>query len=255
MSALQGLHVLVTRPAHQADALCRLLETAGAVALRLPLLEIQPPYDPAAAHDRLAHAADFDWLIFTSANAVRGAAPWLTLPPPTPYPRLACIGFATAAALKAAGCDPALVPAEGSTSEDLLATPAMRDVKGRSVLLVRGEGGRETLPATLAARGAQVETAAVYRRVPVHPAADDVAALLRRADAAIVTSGETLTQLVRVTPACARERLLALQLVVPSARVVQTAIELGFGSRPLAPASVSDSDFVDLVVAWARRVR
>lgn len=251
MNAVRGVRVLVTRPAHQADNLCRLLEEAGATALRLPLLKIDAPGDPAAAQALLRQSGNFDWLVFTSVNAVRAAAPWL----PTPVagrPRIACIGAATAAALTAAGFPPALTPESGFTSEDLLASPAMNEVSGLRVLLIRGAGGRDILPVTLTARGARVETAIVYRRVPEAVAPDRVTALLERSDIAIVTSGEILERLLHVTPAESRGRLLTLQLVVPSPRVVQNAIEAGFGPRPLAPASVSDIDFVNLVVAWAR---
>src|SRR5699024_5810893 len=98
MNPLQDVHVLVTRPAHQANNLCRLLEDAGAVALRLPLLRIDPPRDPAPAQALLEQGDEFDWLLFTSVNAVHAAIPWLRLSA-AGRGRIACIGAATAAAL------------------------------------------------------------------------------------------------------------------------------------------------------------
>lgn len=68
-ASLSGVRVLVTRPAHQADALCRLIEAEGGTAIRLPLLTIEPRANLAEAQKLLA--AGHDLWIFTSVNAVR----------------------------------------------------------------------------------------------------------------------------------------------------------------------------------------
>ena len=69
---LQGLRVLVTRPADQAEPLCRLIAVAGGEALRLPTLEIRDP-DPreAARLDAVAGVLEtYDLAVFISVNAV-----------------------------------------------------------------------------------------------------------------------------------------------------------------------------------------
>ena len=68
---LQGWRVLVTRPAHQAENLCRLLEAQGAKTERLPLISVEPLAHAAPVARQLDAAHGWDGWIFTSANAVR----------------------------------------------------------------------------------------------------------------------------------------------------------------------------------------
>jgi len=232
---LAGRRILVTRPAHQADNLCRLIEADGGVAIRLPLLTIEPVANAADAQRRLAAAHDL-W-IFTSANAVRHA---LRLTGGTLPAHLAAIGPATAAALAAAGGAEAATPLAGASSEALLQRPELQDVRGRRVLIVTGAGGLDVLERELQARGASVERADVYRRVALPYPPEAVASAVRRSDVIVVTSGQSLEHLVRLTPAEAQRLLLRKPLVVPSARMVETARGLGFTQTPRVAEPVSD---------------
>ena len=232
---LAGRRILVTRPAHQADNLCRLIEADGGVAIRLPLLTIEPAAQPAEAQRRLAGAHDL-W-IFTSANAVRHALPLIGGALPA---HLAAIGPATAAALAAAGGAEAATPLAGASSEALLQRPELQDVRGRRILIVTGAGGLGVLERELPARGASVERAEVYRRVALPYPPEAVASAVRRGDVIVVTSGQALEHLVRLTPADAQRLLLRKPLVVPSARMVETARGLGFTQTPRVAEPVSD---------------
>jgi uroporphyrinogen-III synthase len=69
--ALGGRGILVTRPAHQAEPLCGLIEAAGGRALRFPVMEIRPAADQPAVQADLARLAGYDLAIFVSANAVQ----------------------------------------------------------------------------------------------------------------------------------------------------------------------------------------
>lgn len=241
--SLSGLRVLVTRPAHQSQTLCRLIEEAGGRVLRLPLLAIEPRAAPELAAAVREARADEVW-IFTSANAVRAAAAPLRDRWPD---RVYAAGEATAAALRDFGCRQAVAPQDSRGAESLLALPALRDLAGRRVRLFTGENTLPRLADGLRARGALVETLAVYRRIPVaHPAAA-VRAALKQAHVAIVSSAEALEQLVRLTPTDARARLFALQLALPSARVVEKARELGFAKTPWLPSRVADAAYVELL--------
>lgn len=191
---LAGYRIAVTRPAGQATALIGRIRAAGGEALALPLLDIAPPtvgMDAETLRDRMTRAQT---IIFISPNAVRmtlrilPAAAWPTTP------RLAAIGNGTARALRAAGFNDVLAPCDGASSEALLALPELANVHGQTILIVRGEGGRDLLASTLQARGARVEHAVIYRRQPLPP---DIATL-RGAGAAIfmVTSSEALRVLL-----------------------------------------------------------
>ena len=244
--SLAGRRVLVTRPAHQAENLCRMIETEGGVAIKLPLLTIEPVANPAEAQRRLAAAHDL-W-IFTSANAVRHAAPivagaWAQ--------RIAAIGPATASALAAAGgAAAAATPLAGASSEALLELPELAQLAGRRILIVTGEEGLDVLERGLAARGAVVERAEVYRRVALPYPAEAVVSALRRTDIAIVTSGQSLDHLFRLTPAESRKLLLRKRLVVPSARMLEKARELGFTQMPRVAEPASDAAFCAACAAF-----
>ncbi len=92
--ALAGLSVLVTRPATQSAGLCTRVRAAGGTALPWPAVRIVAIDAPPAGPDEPVP----DWVLFVSANAVR-----LGLTGIPAGPRIAAIGPATAAALKAAG--------------------------------------------------------------------------------------------------------------------------------------------------------
>lgn len=244
---LQGLRVWVTRPEHQAEPLCKLIEAQGGKTVRLPLLSIKPPQDPAAARRLLARAGDFDWVIFTSINAVQGSVAQAPAAARWPAKRV-CIGAGTSRALDAAGLGKGLAPDGGSSSEDVLALPPLQNMRGQRVLIVKGEGGRDLLPRVLGNRGALVEQVEVYRRVPAEIKPRQLETLVSDIDAIIVTSGEALEHLAGL--ASQRSAVFAAQLVVPSRRVVQLAQDLGFICTPLIPAHISDQDILETLHDW-----
>lgn len=233
--ALEGLRILVTRPAQQAEKLCRLIEADGGVALRLPLLTIEPTAHPAAARERLA--AGHDVWIFTSTNAVRHAqaligGPWAA--------RIAALGPATAAAVAGLGHGTALTGL-GAASGAVLELPEFQEVRGLRILIVTGEHGLDVLERELSARGARVERAEVYRRVPLPYPPDAVVSALRKSDIVVITSGEALKHLARITPEESRKLLFRKTLVAPSTRVAELARELGFAQTVRVVDNMSDA--------------
>lgn len=247
---LSGLSVLVTRPAHQAENLCRLIEAQGGKAQRLPLLSIEP-VPPSARVQRVlqdGHAAD--WWIFTSANAVRYAR---ELDRGVWPAQLAAIGAATAAALEAGGLS-ASAPVAAFSSEGLLALPEFSEVHGKKILMVTGEAGLEVLAPELRARGAQVQLAEVYRRVPLPYDEGRVLAALRGVDVIVITSMSALDHLLALTPPASQATLLHKRLVVPSVRVVEHASQLGFRALT-AVEHMSDAGILLVLEALAREVQ
>lgn len=191
--SLAGLHVLNTRPAHQAAGLGAALAAAGARVSELPLIAITPL--PLAAEDeRLLLDLDrYDGVFFVSANAARlGLDAIAGYWPQWPFRLPAyAVGDSTAAVLRDAGLD-VVVPAQAD-SEALLALPALQEVAGRRFLLLRGEGGRELLPGTLRARGARVDVIALYRRdLPVAARAQWAALAADPPDVVVLTSPDAL---------------------------------------------------------------
>ncbi|MDB5969300.1 MAG: Uroporphyrinogen methyltransferase / synthase [Hydrocarboniphaga sp.] len=246
---LKGLRVIVTRPDLQAGNLSLLLEAQGAEAARLPVFAIAASGDDEASRAILSAHRDDDGWIFTSANAVRYAAEIDGRD--AGWPSLFAVGGATAAALAAVGHPGAIWPEQRASSEALLQLPPLQDAAGKRYLIVAGEDGRELIATGLAARGAQVDTLSLYRRRPLEHDEARIEAEIALADAIVITSGETLERLWLLTPEALRPSLLALKLVVPSPRVLEKALALGF-TAPLLPETVSDDAIVHCLGVWRK---
>jgi uroporphyrinogen-III synthase len=254
---LKGIGVLVTRPEHQAQHLCQLIEAEGGAAVRYPALVIKPRTDRAAVRAAIGPLDRFDLVVYVSANAVRFGADILGEGQDIP---LAAIGQATAAALNAAGRRVSLMPEEGADSESLLAMPQLQDMRGRRVLIVRGSGGRELLQEAMTARGAQVHYAEVYTREAAYPSMErkaEIEALWRQGGIAVygATSVELLEALVGIeTPRC-RELMHSTALVTGSQRVAEAAGRLGLGSPVILADSPEDAALVGALIRWRGQVK
>lgn len=247
---LSGIGVLVTRPREQAESLCALIEAAGGRALRLPLLDIAPIDDPAPAAKLFARRKPWDWLIFASANAVRFtlAIHGGSFSPPEST-RVAAIGQATAETLNKAGIRVDLIPKPQFNSESLLASPEMTNVTGKSVLIVRGEGGRAHLGQTLKARGAEVAYAEVYRRMLPEGDIAHWVDLWRQGgiDVVVITSGEALNNLASLLGEAKHEFAERTPLVVIGTRVEQLARDQGW-RRVTSAEPASDQAITEAII-------
>lgn len=190
--SLEGCQVILTRAAHQQTKARELLETRGAEVLSLPSIEFAPP---PSRDDSLYHQADqwihyldaspllssIDWVIFTSANAVRFAEScwreWGGLnqvlhegnssssesnPSAMAHPALLCVGSSTQRALREYVHLPVERPDE-FTAEGILRYLEEHDLQGKEIIIPRALIARELLPTTLRERGARVRVCPVYQ--------------------------------------------------------------------------------------------
>ncbi|MGR9053083.1 MAG: uroporphyrinogen-III synthase, partial [Gammaproteobacteria bacterium] len=165
MTLSRPFTILVTRPSHQAGRLAALIGQKRWRAVLFPTLEIVPNLQSDSFHCLFDRLEKFDQSIFISANAVNFAVSANNGKIDTfSNHRIAAVGRATADALVALGLK-VCVPDTGNDSESLLAMSEFENVSGQSILIIRGEGGRETLADTLRERGAKVEYLEVYRRI------------------------------------------------------------------------------------------
>jgi len=246
---LNGARVLVTRPAHQAENLSRLIQARGGEAVRFPVLDIVARDNIDEIQDALKNLGKFQWVVFISPNAVNfalkannGKIDRLKAV------RFAAVGRATAQALEAAGLTVDAVPEQGYTSEALLVMPQIQQIKGQSCLIVRGEGGREELANTLRSRGADVQYLEVYKRTIPSIDNSQVVQLLtqHRLDVITVTSGEALQNLLIMLGEKNHRLLLPIPLVVVSDRIGQLAAGMGF-KRIAVTESPADTAILETV--------
>jgi uroporphyrinogen-III synthase len=239
--------VVITRPRRQAEALAAAVAALGRRPVILPLLEISPVEDQAALALVLSGLHHYALVAFVSPNAVDAAFAHIERWPDGVA--IAVVGEGSRAALARCGVDAGRVtihaprdPAR-SDSEQLLQALDLDCLAGRRVLVVRGDGGRELLPDALRAAGCAVETVAAYRRaLPRMDAAlaASLQGLLAQPNDWIVTSSEALRGLVALANALDAGRgdtgnvpmsvakLQRQHLIVPHARIAETARALGF---------------------------
>jgi uroporphyrinogen-III synthase len=159
---LTNKRILITRTRRQASDLAAQLEALGATPMTIPTIEIVAPTSFAALDAALTCLRTYDWLIFTSANAVEAfhrRAQFLHL---TQLPKhIAVIGPATLRAANEIGLTVDLVPQQYIAES--LAEALLPEAPGKSFVLIRAAEARDTLPEALTAAGATVTIAEAYR--------------------------------------------------------------------------------------------
>ncbi|MBL8237955.1 MAG: uroporphyrinogen-III C-methyltransferase [Bryobacterales bacterium] len=176
---LFGQTVLVTRAEGQGDEGNRQLRHLGANVLDIPVIEIQPPEDGAPLTEALNSLPVYDWILFTSANAVTKFFDALFQSGRDARAiraKIGAIGAKTAAALHARGIQPERV-AEQAIAEGVVAAFAKESLVGARVLLPRAAVGRDVIPVEFRKRGARVDIVPVYRTGVPQESMDRLAAV------------------------------------------------------------------------------
>jgi uroporphyrinogen III methyltransferase/synthase len=166
---LFGKRIVVTRATQQAPILSEKLRELGADAIEMPATQIAR-LDLGPLRNSIDRIGDYDWLIFTSQNAV--AIFWEQLLGRGKDSRalaglkIAAVGPATAGALLEHGITVDVIP-QRFVAEGLLETIRERDdVSGSKVLYITAEGARDVLPSGLREMGAELAIIEAYRTIP-----------------------------------------------------------------------------------------
>jgi uroporphyrinogen-III synthase len=252
---LHGLRVLVTRPAGQAERLCKLIDAAGGEAFCLPAIDILDPVDSYHLESVVASLAHYDLAIFISVNAVTRGLDFITARGEWPASvRIATVGARSAEALTPYGLAADLVPSHRFNSEALLAFDELQDMRGKRVVIFRGNGGRETLHDTLVERGAEVDYVEVYRRACPVVDPQEIMPYWQPGvlDIITVTSNETLQNLFDMAGIEAQPLLRRIPLLVIGERQAALAEQLGFRNEPLRAENAGDAAILEALKKYAR---
>ena len=203
----------VTRASDQAGELAVLLRQAGLEPVLVPVIRIEEPEDGGRACREAAAALNeqYDWVVFTSVNAVERVLAYA--PPPPWLARVAAIGPATAGALRHGGIDVALVPPRfvGESLVEQFPTGSGR------VLLPRAAVARDVVPEGLRAKGWTVDVVPAYRTSAVQ-ADEHLRSLVGGCDVITFTAPSTVTNFVEVFGAELVPRIVACIGPVTAAR-------------------------------------
>ena len=165
-SGLSGKRIVITRAAVQSEALARELSARGAIPVVLPLVSFADPEDFAPLDAAITEIQRFDWIIFTSAQAVRavvkrGEELKRSLIQSGSKLRIASVGPVTAEAARQARLRVDYV-AETHTGAALAEELGNR-LQGAKVFLPRSDRANQGLPPALKRHGARVTEVIAYR--------------------------------------------------------------------------------------------
>jgi uroporphyrinogen-III synthase len=145
------------------------LAAEGAIAHEVPLIELRPASDPGPLDEALRGLARYQWLVFTSANAVEAVAARMTTLGVTLEPgiRLASVGPATTQAIDRAwpGTEVAIAPATDFRGAGLVTAFESEPLDGQRILLPVSDRAAEAVERGLSERGARVDRVIAYRTV------------------------------------------------------------------------------------------
>lgn len=200
---LFGKRVVVTRSRDQASVFAEMLIDRGATTIEFPTIDVVPPASWAELDDALGAIETYQWIIFTSANAIkyfmerlRNLGKDMRI---LKGIQICVVGPKTAEALEQYGLRADLVPAEFK-AEGVLGALGGVKVKGLKFLIPRAKAARELIPDKLREQGAVVTVAVAYENVK--PVADTtrVKKLLEEKKIAVVTftSSSTVHNFVEI---------------------------------------------------------
>ncbi|MEO6213286.1 MAG: uroporphyrinogen-III C-methyltransferase [Vicinamibacterales bacterium] len=253
---LFGRRIIVTRSREQAEELIDMLEERGAEAIAAPTIRVAPPQDDTELAQACAAASSYDWIVFTSANAVdRFIAVLLASGDVRDLKgvRICTIGPSTASRLQRYGIRVDLTPAEYHGDAVLAALKAAGPIKEQRFLLPRADIAREVLPDQLREAGALVTEVVAYRTILAQPERGidhDIYGMLLEGniDAVTFTSASTVRNFVQIYGEDQAADLLRGTVVASIGPVTaEAAQQLGIHTTVM-PGRYTIPDLVDALV-------
>jgi len=253
---LFGKRILVTRPKDQSMELVDRLEAMGADAIEAPMIRILPPEDDGPLADACARAGEFDWIVFSSANAVDAFIGRLLAGPVDLRAlggvKLCGVGPGTAEHLTRLGLKVDLVPAEYRAEAVLRALSENGGVRGLKILLPHADIGRELIADELRKQGADVTEIIAYRTIAVEADREgepDIYRMLleRSIDVVTFTSASAVRNFVRILGAEPAADLLAATVVACIGPVTAEAAAQSNIHTTIQPSSYTIPALVDAI--------
>ncbi|AKU62385.1 uroporphyrinogen-III synthase [Aggregatibacter aphrophilus] len=231
--------VLVTRPDERGQQLVDMLAKAGVVAIHLPLFNIEAGAELNGLPNKFAQLKVGDYVFAVSKSAVDFADKALKN---TGFVwrddlQYFTVGQGTAQHFAMTTTLAVHYPTTQENSEGVLQLAAMQNLQGKTILILRGNGGRELLSEQAQQRGANVEIVECYRRESIVYNSTEQTSLCKRAgvQTIVATSAEILTQLVDFVPQNEHNWLKSCQLITVSERISHLAQALGWQNVIVSP--------------------
>jgi uroporphyrinogen III methyltransferase/synthase len=256
---LFGKRIVVTRSREQAGELVDLLESLGAEPIEAPMIRTAPPDDHGPLDEAIALAHTYDWVIFTSVNAVDFFMRRLLAGPGDirnlKGVRLCAVGPATAERLSRFGLRADLQPVEYRSESIVPALGNFGDLKGKRFLLPKADIARELIADELRKAGADVTEVTAYRTVLAEIEREGDPDIYRmmldaRIDVVTFTSPSTVRNFVQVFGADQAADLLGRTAVASIGPVTAEAAEQYGITTSIMPRDYTIPALVDAIVDY-----
>lgn len=248
---LKGRRVAITRPLEQAAAFAAALRARGAAVGSFPLIRIARPERRDDLRQAVQALSRYDWVVFTSSNAVRAFWDELTEAgggqAELARCRTACVGSGTAAVLEERGIHPDAVPDEFVGAEVAGAMRQVAALRGQRVLWPRARGARPTVANDLTAAGAVVDDIVAYETVSDGAGAARLRQSLGAGDVDVITFTASSAVHSFVTHVGTVPKGVIVACIGPV--TARTAREQGLQVQ-IVPATHTIDGLVEALVAW-----
>jgi uroporphyrinogen-III synthase len=246
---LAGRRILVTRRPEQSAELREGLVALGALVTELPAIEIAPPEDVTPLDQALLSLHRYDWVVFTSANAVNAVAERMNalglqgsrLSGGT---SVASVGSSTTHTIRARfpGTEIALQPVAGFSAEGLIEAFRARGIRGQRFLLPVSDRARDALARALIAGGGDVDAVTAYRTIAPEGLRDRLQEILATGvDLATFASPSAVENLAVAAGASARGLPAAVIGPVTEAAARAAGLDVRVTADPSTAAGLLDA--------------
>ena len=253
--ALSGYAVLVTRPAESSKSLIEMINAEGGTAFEFPVITIESLAGHDAMRAAISNLDNIDLAVFVSVHAARSFALAMDqhmMRTPAGL-KIATIGPTTAAELNSHGYSVDYLPEKSASSEGLVEKLKDRDLFEQSVVIFRGQSGREHLSEYLRHAGASVIEIESYRRLPNPESQDTVLSnwLDRPNRLLTLTSVEIMQRFIEKVPVKFRGLVFDTDVAALSERIASACTDAGFSARIRVADSTDDRGLVRALIACA----
>ncbi|MDQ7817589.1 MAG: uroporphyrinogen-III synthase [Melioribacteraceae bacterium] len=170
MNHIKGKRILITKSAEDCGIVFNDLVSMGAEIVYFPTIKIVPTYNSLDLTELISNSGQYDYVVFTSANAVAVFSNLvIEYKPDLSRTKVAVIGNGTAEACRSNGIFVHLIPGEFS-AKGLLKRFSEKDIKGKKILVPCSSIAREELNIGLTELGADVNNLPIYDTVFADPA-------------------------------------------------------------------------------------
>lgn len=256
---LLGRRIVITRTRSQASALVNSLEALGAECIELPTIDIKPPDDMEALDTAIRRSASYEWIVFSSTNAVECfCSRMFEIGLDARHLGrcgIAAVGTSTAEALMKYHLKPDLIP-EDFRAEGLLKAFQKMETAIHRVLIPRAEKARELLPEGLRRLGAHVDVVAAYKTVPAMITGEQIEELEERpVDIVTFTSSSTVKNFCTVVSEGVREKIFESAKIASIGPITsKTCRDLGLRVA-IEPARSTINDLVNAIKKYYSNIQ